>query len=105
MTIQFLGFPGCPNTPAMRENLLTALTLVRSTLTFEDVNQVSLPQPDIRRGWPAPTVLVNGRDLFGMSQPSGTSMRCRVYAGGVPTPVIISQRLRVEAELDGEVTQ
>lgn len=38
-----------------------------------------------RRGWPAPTVLVDGKDLSGMSEPQGVAMACRTYEGGTPS--------------------
>lgn len=94
MTIELLGFPNCPHTPAMRMNLRAALKAVGDGLTFREVNQETLQESDIRRGWPAPTVLVNGTDLFGMAPPSAPSMSCRMYAGGVPTADTIAARLR-----------
>lgn len=93
MNIELLGFPGCPNTPAMRDNLRAALKSIGGGLTFLDVNQEALPESDIRRGWPTPTVLVNGQDLFGIAPPSGPSMGCRMYAGGIPDPASIADRL------------
>lgn len=101
MRIELLGFPGCPHTPAMRANLRTAMTSVGLDLTFEEENQEELDSGDARRGWPAPTLLVNGRDLFGMTAPAG-SMGCRVYEGGVPSPERIAERLRIFA--DGQAT-
>lgn len=78
MKIELLGFQGCPNTPVIRENLQTALKAVGG-LTFTDVNQEALPASDIRRGWPTPTILVNGRDLFGMSPPSDHAAVIRAW--------------------------
>lgn len=93
-TIELLGFPTCPNTPAMRDNLRAALRSVGGGLTFQDVNQESLPASDLRRGWPTPTVLVDGRDLFGMAPPSAPTMACRSYPGGVPSAATIASQLR-----------
>jgi hypothetical protein len=92
--IELLGFPNCPNTPEMRQNLRAALRSIGSGLTFDDVNQEALAAADIRRHWPAPTVLVNGADLFGMAPPVAPSMGCRLYAGGVPTAKSIAEGLR-----------
>ena len=41
-----------------------------------------------------PTVLADGKDLFGMPQPSGASMGCRMYEGGVPDVSKIAERLQ-----------
>lgn len=94
MKIELLGFPGCPNTPSMRENLAVAIESLASGLTFTTINQEELPESDLRRGYPTPTVLVNGRDLFGLPVPTAPSMGCRVYDGGVPTVEKLAERLR-----------
>lgn len=94
MNIELLGFPGCPNTLAMRDCLIAAIKTLGGELAFQEVNQESLPESDIRRGWPAPTVLLNGQDLFGSARPSSPAMGCRMYAGGVPDSVSIENRWR-----------
>ncbi|MGD9791213.1 MAG: hypothetical protein AB7Q00_09235 [Phycisphaerales bacterium] len=88
--VELLGFPGCPNTPAMRAHLREALA---DPAAFDDVNQEKLPESDPRRGWPTPTILVNGRDLFGLPTPSSPAMGCRLYPGGVPTVAEIRSAL------------
>ena len=93
MPIEFLGFPGCPNTPTMRRNLTEALRTIDPSLRFDDVNQERLPPSDVRRGYPTPTVLVNGADLYGLPVPAGPAMGCRLYPDGVPTAADIASRL------------
>ena len=51
----------------------------------------------ISRGWPTPTVLVDGRDLFGLLAPATPSMGCRVYPDGVPEANDIAEKLKSEA--------
>ncbi|MGD9688439.1 MAG: hypothetical protein AB7K52_04270 [Phycisphaerales bacterium] len=97
-TIELLGFPDCPNTPALRASLTAALASIGRGWTFTDTNQEALPEGDRRRGWPAPTILVNGRDLFGLPAPAAASMGCRLYPGGVPDADAIAGRLRARAE-------
>ena len=92
--IELLGFPDCPNTPMLRENLRAALASVEKEWVLIDTDQERLPEGDPRRGWPSPTVLVNGHDLFGMPAPSGTAMGCRMYPGGVPNTAELEHRLR-----------
>lgn len=82
--IELLGFPDCPNTPALRANLTAALASIGKGWTFTDTDQERLPEGDIRRGYPTPTVLVNDRDLYGLPVPTAPNMGCRMYAGGVP---------------------
>jgi hypothetical protein len=93
-TIELLGFPDCPNTPELRDNLAAALSSMGKGWTFTDTNQEKLPESDLRRGWPTPTILVNGRDLFGMPAPVAPSMGCRMYPGGVPDAETIARHLR-----------
>lgn len=95
--IELLGFPGCPNTPELRESLRAALTSIGEGWTFKDTNQEALPVHDLRRGWPTPTILVNGRDLFGMPAPTAPSMGCRMYPGGVPEAKYLAEKLKSAA--------
>jgi|GEM_PF-1959405 len=88
--IELLGFPACPLTPRLRANLSRAL----GGAAFTEVDQELLPSGDPRRGWPAPTILVDGRDLFGLHAPASAEMGCRIYEGGVPTADEIAARLR-----------
>ena len=92
--IELLGFPDCPNTPVMRDNLAAALAVIGRGWTFAETNQELLPEGDIRRGYATPTVLVDQRDLFGLPVPTGTSLGCRIYPGGVPSTDAIADRIR-----------
>ncbi|MCI0677340.1 MAG: hypothetical protein L0Y42_16390, partial [Phycisphaerales bacterium] len=56
--------------------------------------QEQLPENDIRRGYPTPTILVNGRDLFGLPEPTGPGMGCRMYPGGMPSASEIESQIR-----------
>ncbi len=91
--IELLGFPDCPNTPEMRDQLKAALGTIGGGWTFMDVNQRALPPGDLRRGYPTPTILVDGRDLYGLPVPKTATMSCRVYPDGVPSSQDIARRL------------
>ena len=56
-TIEFLGFEGCPNTPQLRARLTEA----------------------------APTILVEGVDLFETPPAKEGSVSCRNWSSGLPT--------------------
>ncbi|MBL9002501.1 MAG: hypothetical protein JNK25_15325 [Phycisphaerae bacterium] len=92
--IELLGFPDCPNTPALREGLAAALAAIGDDWTFTDTDQEQLPLDDPRRGYPAPTILVNGRDIENHPPPSGSWIGCRVYPDGAPDASYIEQRIR-----------
>lgn len=77
----------------MRANLEGAIESIHTDWILVDVNQEALPQGDFRRGYPAPTILIDDRDLFGLPMPTSTNMGCRVYSGGVPSAKLIAARL------------
>ena len=94
-SIALLGFSDCPHTPEMRANLTAALESMHTGWTFTEVDQEALAAGDVRRGYPTPTILVDGHDLFGLARPVSSTMSCRVYIGGVPSAEVIAARLTV----------
>lgn len=93
LQIEILGSDDCPNTPPLRANVQGAVTKLRLNAKVEYIAQDKLATDDLRRGWPTPTVLVNGKDLFCMSPPTKPDMTCRVYPGGLPTTETIAERI------------
>lgn len=89
-----LGFEGCPNTPTILANTRAAVGRLGLDASVAYIDQERLPEGDIRRGWPTPTVLVGGRDLFGMPTPESAALGCRVYPGGAPSVDEIAERLK-----------
>ena len=57
---------GCSGTAEMQRNLDDALHGM-SGWTYELVDLDSLPKGDFRRGYPTPTIIRSGKDLFGMA--------------------------------------
>lgn len=95
--IELVGFEGCPNTPVLRENLRRALEAERWAPRFIEVDLTTLDASDPRRGFAAPSILVEGRDIMG-NPPSDTGgIGCRVYPGGVPTAEQLAKHLRAGA--------
>lgn len=93
--ISFLSFDGCPTTPVIRKNLDMALKMLKLTSGYSLVDLNKLPGTDERRGYGSPTVLVNGRDLFGTPAPAKAGgLTCRLYAVGVPSAKQIAERLK-----------
>lgn len=95
--IELLGFEGCPNTPELRDNLGAALASIGKGWAFTDTDQEKLPEGDLRRGYPTPTILVNGRDLYGLPVPTAPSMGCRMYPGGVPDAEELASKIKAAA--------
>jgi hypothetical protein len=96
MTVEFLSFQGCPNCPALRASLDEAIggsEALAGVLVIE-IDLMSLPEGDARLAWGAPTILLDGSDVFG--QPAGSDRRvsCRLWPGGVvPSQEHIRERL------------
>lgn len=59
---------GCSGTAVMRERLEEALEDMDGW-SYETVDLATLPKDDLRRGYPTPTVLREGKDLFGLEPP------------------------------------
>ncbi len=65
----FLTRDSCLNTPLMRGRLDEALQSFGLPSDYRVVDSDTLPASDARGGYPTPTLLLNGKDLFGMSEP------------------------------------
>jgi hypothetical protein len=91
--VEVLGFTDCPNTPEFLSRIESAAGRVGGVHVVY-VDQETLPEQDMRRGYPTPTALVGGRDLFGLPVPTAPSMGCRMYEGGLPDEDEIASRLR-----------
>ena len=68
--VVFLTRDGCVNTPLMRNRLDEALQSLGLPKDYQVIDSDALPASDRRGGYPTPTLIVNGKDLFGMDQPS-----------------------------------
>ena len=71
-TIEFLGTDSCPNSPIMEKNLQEAMAVKGLAATYEFIDIKKLPESDYRRGYGTPTVLVNGKEIFGAPRPLPT---------------------------------
>jgi hypothetical protein len=65
----FLTRDGCVNTPNMVFNLDDALKALGWPANYQYIDIGTLPKTDVRTGYPTPTLLYKGKDLFGMPVP------------------------------------
>ena len=72
IALELLSHSECPCTPTMQASLLEALRSLPGWWAYRLVPHQTLSAADVRRWYPAPTVLHAGRDLFGM-RPSGSA--------------------------------
>ena len=97
MALELLVFDGCPNSPKMAANLTAALKTMGLPAVFKKVDLRNLPKHDPRLGYGAPTILLNGQDLFGLKRNrTASSLSCRLYATGVPSAQTIAARLKIK---------
>ncbi|MFN6965066.1 MAG: hypothetical protein ACK4S4_15060 [Pyrinomonadaceae bacterium] len=67
--LQFLTRDGCRNTPLMLANLKAAIAARSGAMPLTIVRQEDLSPDDPRTGYPTPTILLGGRDIFGLAEP------------------------------------
>lgn len=60
----------CMNALDLRFNLEDALMRLGWSTVVQSVIVEMLPQSDVRTGYPTPTLLWRGQDLFGMPRPT-----------------------------------
>jgi hypothetical protein len=68
--LTFLTREGCVNTPNMAKNLDGALKALGWPTDYQSINIGTLPTKDARTGYPTPTLLWKGKDIFGMPVPT-----------------------------------
>jgi hypothetical protein len=66
----FLTRDGCVNTPDMVNNLDDSLNALHWPKDYQYIDIGKLPRADARTGYPTPTLLWKGNDLFGMPVPT-----------------------------------
>ena len=87
----------CPNVEAARQQLRRAFEQLGQSVQWDEWDRGDPSSPDHARHYGSPTILVDGKDVFGASPLEGADC-CRVYHsqndgfGGVP-PVEASRRL------------
>ena len=67
--LTFLTRDGCVNTPDMVVNLDDALIALKLRRDYQVIDIGTLPKTDPRTGYPTPTLLWKGKDIFGMAAP------------------------------------
>ena len=67
--LTFLTRDGCVNTPDMQLNLDDALIQLGWRRNYQEIDIGNLPKTDPRTGYPTPTLVWKGHDIFGMAVP------------------------------------
>ena len=95
-TLEFLYMADCPNSPEMKASLLKAIENSEHQYRLVETDLMSLEEGDHRLRFGAPTVLIDGKDLFGAKPAATASATCRMYPGHLPTAKEITARLSLQ---------
>lgn len=98
MHIEILGFPGCPMTPEIERSVRAACKAVAGDALITSIDLSQLDGADSRLRWAAPTVLIDGVDLFGAAPAAQPGLACRVYSGGLPDAEAVLLRVSARAK-------
>jgi hypothetical protein len=84
MNVELIYDADCPNVAATRSLLIKAFTQTGVSARWQEWERSSSESPDHVRGFGSPTILVDGKDIAGISPAAGTRA-CRVYSdsGGI----------------------
>ena len=66
----FLARSNCPYVLDLMSNLNDALSVLHCRADYDFIDVDALPGTDARRGYPSPTVLWKGKDIFGVPAPT-----------------------------------
>lgn len=98
MKVQLLYFPGCPNVDGARGALTRALHAAGLPPQFDEIDVGAPNTPAPLQQWGSPTILVDGVDVGGATEP--TRLTCRIYSrdccsspAGAPTEAMIHEAL------------
>ena len=93
-TLTVLYFDGCPTTPGFIDAVECAAASLGGGWRVDAVDLQALSPNDPRRGYGSPTLLLDGRDLFGDGPAAQASLSCRYYRGGPPDAEAIARAVR-----------
>lgn len=85
LNVELIYFRGCPNISLARERLLYACTAAGLSPQWQEWERNDPASPAHARAYGSPTILVNGRDVTGMTPSDDDAGVCRVYADTMGT--------------------
>lgn len=89
--MRLLYFKGCPNVEQARANMRAAMTEAGLTPTWEETDLEAADCPERWKGFPSPTVLMDGADIVSGATVQAGSTSCRF--GGAPGIPRIAQAI------------
>ncbi len=96
--VEIQHFEGCPNGPAMIENVKKALESFDGDVEYKDVHVEDRETAEKVGFRGSPTLLINGADFEDMPAPEHPAMTCRFYKDGVPGAGQILEKLKAAGD-------
>lgn len=87
-------FSGCPNVEEARDRVRSALQIEGDPVQWAEWDLASVTAPQRFRGFPSPTVLVDGSDVSGFDDDTDGRFSCR--RDGPPSTEAVLRALRRE---------
>ena len=106
MNVELIYDADCPNVAAARSQLLEAFAMTGFSARWKEWERSAPDSPEYVRSFGSPTILVDGKDIAGVSPSAGTRA-CRVYSGNGGTlqsapPLDLIRTALLESPLTGE---
>ncbi len=76
--VEFIYDANCPNVSAAREQLLRAFAMAGVSATWQEWERSDSNSPAHMRHYGSPTILVDGKDVYGTKSECGITA-CRLY--------------------------
>lgn len=96
MLLQLMYFEGCPNAAAARQAIRRCIDTAGISAQIREIDTESVDAPESLRNWGSPTILLDGVDVGGETEPTGTA--CRLYDNaknrGIPSDAAILAAMR-----------
>ena len=84
MKIEVRYFDGCPNAILMLKTVREVVTSLKKECEYIE-RMIDTPEMAVKFGFRgSPSLLIDGKDFFGMPVPKDPQLSCRYYPDGIP---------------------
>ena len=97
--IEIQYFHSCPNSSEMIRRVKEAIKGSEEKIEYNEVLVESNELAEKLKFRGSPTVLINGVDIEGRSEPESASLNCRVYENGLPEVEEIRKKIFQQTDL------
>ena len=95
--LELIAMEGCPHAAELGDNVCEAVRGLGHCCC--QIDPAKLPADDPRRGYPSPSIILDGKDLFGLEPVGDASNQCRRYPDGLPTADAIRAEIKARQQV------